>query len=83
MHHAVDRQVFDSQRAVAVDQPMRQLMGKVIPLEPDTLMDPSNDRTRLGSLECALVGFGQLPLRLGQGLLLLTEETRVGDLLTG
>ena len=82
MHHAVDRQVFDSQRAVAADQPMRQLMGEVMPLEPDALMDPSNDRTRLGSLWCALVHFGQLPLRLGQGLFLLTEEARVGDLFT-
>ena len=39
MYHAVDRQIFDSDQTKVVDQPPRQLVSKVVPLEANPLVD--------------------------------------------
>lgn len=66
-----------------VNNTSRFLVDEVMPAIGDTLMDTGHDLSNLSSLRRSLLQLRQLSLSLGQSLLISSEKTGVGYLLTG
>ena len=79
--HSFDVQVLKTDDVVFVEQSMAQLMAKVSAFIGNPFVDTGDDLALSGILGSFLFGLTKPPLGFGEGLLFLTEETGVGDLL--
>ena len=79
--HPVDRQILDSDQVKGVDDATTMLMREVAPPPGNAFMHPRHDLATLSAFRCILLRFAETPLRLGKGVFVASEETRVGDFL--
>jgi len=81
LDHPLNVQVLETNNVVFVNELVAQLMSEVGALVDDALVNASNDLALPGVFRGALVGLAQPALCFCEGLLLLTEEAGISDLL--
>ena len=77
VNHPVDVEVFNEDPPVLVNDPSGLLVGEVITLKPDALVNTSNNLATLGSLGSAFIFLGELALRFSKFLLFLFEKSGI------
>ena len=82
MHHAVDRQVFDTDDSKAINNGTGLLMGKVITPELDPFMDTGYNFAMLAPLGCTFCQLRMFPLHLGKSLFFFPEKAWVRNFFT-
>ena len=79
LKHVVNAQIFKDDHAKTIHPLATQLMSKVFPAIGDPLVDMLNGFTPLRSIRRSFFSLREFSLSLRQFLLVLTEETRVGN----
>lgn len=77
VNHPVDVEVFNEDPPVLVNDPSGLLVGEVITLKSDALVNTSNNLATLGSLGSAFIFLGELALRFSKFLLFLFEKAGI------